>query len=58
VSAALWVCLLTGLVALWAWREAVEVEFVGGDFAVGVCWELALVALAASAACGLSLWNA
>lgn len=58
MSAALWVCLLTGLVALWAWREAVEVEFVGGDLAVGVCGELALVALAASAACGLSLWNA
>lgn len=58
MSAALWAGLLTGLVALWAWREAVEVEFVGGDFAVVVVWELALVALAASAACGLSLWNA
>lgn len=58
MNANLWVCLLTGLVALWAWREAVEIEFVGGDLAVCVCGELVLVALAASAACGLALWNA
>lgn len=58
MSANLWVCLLTGLVSIWAWHEAVEVEAADGVISAGICWELVPVALAASVACGLSLWNA
>ena len=54
---------LSGLVAVWGWWHAFEVveEVETDDYAmygIGVCLEMVLVALAASAACVASLWNA
>lgn len=62
MDAHLWSALFSGLVALWAWGEAFEVDVDfgpdGSSFGLGVCWEVVLVAVAASASCAISLWNA
>lgn len=62
MSAHLWAALLSGLTAVWAWSEAFELDVEHGPdgfgFSLGVCWEVAIVALVASASCAISLWNA
>lgn len=54
---------LSGLVAIWGWWRSFEfVKEAETDeydvYGIGVCFEMVLVALAASAACAASLWNA
>lgn len=62
MDAHLWAALLSGLTAVWAWGEAFDVDVEHGpdgfSFRLGVCWEVVLVAAAASASCAISLWNA
>lgn len=57
------VCVPTGMIALWAWWNSVEVTLENETetvrlFSFGVCLEMVLVAVGASVACAASLWTA